>query len=592
MSQEQFEVLLERLGGGAAAMPVGGRGSGGAGKPTLVVKHMRLQQFDGSAAAWGDWAFGLKRAARTQSREVYQILEEVEKRTELDEIQLAAELVDVEVEKMSSEMYDILCQTVSGEAMAIVRSVEDFRGFTAWQKLHQKYNPRTMARAIRLMGEVASPGNVKDLKDVTAAIQKWEGKVKVLQTEFNERMSDQMKIAILTSFLPTVIQDYVYQNVTEKTLLAEIVEKVKSWVSNRVAMMGGPCPMDVGEVNGWETDRGEGEEEDLGAVSAYTECHRCGGYGHMQRECPTAKGKGKGKFGQQRAYGQETYEQAFQKGYKGKNSYKGQKGDGKGGGKGGKGPKGVGKGYQGTCWRCGTIGHKAAECTSSYTQANCVEEEYREDEVDVGGIWMIGAVDRESEFERVISGHGRRKPGIARKSLERGCRNPCVVRNSFQALDEQSDFDEGCEVMIGTIGGEDRKLSRPSGMRFNVASVKKPLASAAKVVEAGNKISMGPLPEDNYIENLQTGEKLKIRVDKGTYVFDVEYANGENGTITLDSGAGVNVWPKDLLEELPLMAKEPGLRMTAANGTVIENLGTKLVQFRAVAQNSGFTRRA
>ena len=42
-------------------------------------------------------------------------------------------------------------------------------------------------------------------------------------------------------------------------------------------------------------------------------------------------------------------------------------------------------------------------------------------------------------------------------------------------------------------------------MKFNVAKVKKPLASAAKVVEAGNRISMGPNPSDNFIENTITG---------------------------------------------------------------------------------------
>ena len=209
LSDDLFGASLDRFGGGAAAagaaaMPVGfPPGTHGGGRPTFMAKHMRLQTFDGSAAAWGDWAFGLKRAVRSQSRDVFQILEEVEKRTELDEDQLVLDLVDIEVERLSGEVYDILCQSVSGEAMAIVRSVEDYRGFQAWQKLHLKYKPRTMARAIRLMGEV-----VKDIKEVPAAIQRWEGKLKVLQREFGEKLSDHMKIAILTSTMPTVIQDY------------------------------------------------------------------------------------------------------------------------------------------------------------------------------------------------------------------------------------------------------------------------------------------------------------------------------------------------------------------------------------------------
>ena len=49
------------------------------------------------------------------------------------------------------------------------------------------------------------------------------------------------------------------------------------------------------------------------------------------------------------------------------------------------------------------------------------------------------------------------------------------------------------------------------------------LASAAKVVEAGNRISMGPNPGDNYIEDGNTGERIGLRVERRTYVFDVEY---------------------------------------------------------------------
>ena len=63
------------------------------------------------------------------------------------------------------------------------------------------------------------------------------------------------------------------------------------------------------------------------------------------------------------------------------------KGDGKGDGK---GEKGKGKGYQGTCWKCGKVGHKALECRSQ--GINNVEEE-QGDEVELGGVWMVAAID-------------------------------------------------------------------------------------------------------------------------------------------------------------------------------------------------------
>jgi hypothetical protein len=128
-------------------------------------------------------------------------------------------------------------------------------------------------------------------------------------------------------------------------------------------------------------------------------------------------------------------------------------------------------------------------------------------------------------------------------------------------------------------------------MRFHVAAVQRPLASAAKVVEAGNRVVMAR--SGAYIENEATGERMPMRVERGTFVFDVMYSGGQCGTITLDSGAGVNVWPEHLLKEVPMGPPAAGLRMTAANGTRIESTGTKTIEFSAKPSGaSGFTRHA
>lgn len=78
-------------------------------------------------------------------------------------------------------------------------------------------------------------------------------------------------------------------------------------------------------------------------------------------------------------------------------------------------------------------------------------------------------------------------------------------------------------------------------MTLNVAKVQRPLASAAKMVQAGNRISAGPSPEGNFIEHCATGEVIPLRVDTGTFVFEVEFDGGEPVSIMLDSGASVSV---------------------------------------------------
>jgi hypothetical protein len=141
-------------------------------------------------------------------------------------------------------------------------------------------------------------------------------------------------------------------------------------------------------------------------------------------------------------------------------------------------------------------------------------------------------------------------------------------------------------VEINAVEGS--KQTRVSSMVFNVTDVKKPLVSAVKIVEAGNYIVMGP--DGGYIEHIASGDKMCMRKDRGTFVLDVEFKNGETGVITVDSGAGVSAWPKEMLQDVPMGPKNEGLRMRAANGTPIANLGTKVIQFRGAEFQADFPR--
>jgi len=212
------------------------------------------------------------------------------------------------------------------------------------------------------------------------------------------------KMAAMLKLCPKEIQDMVelrWDEVGEK--YETLKDRVVGWATTKTEKRGGAVPMDVDEV---KEDEEEEWWDEVAAVYPTTKCYYCQGFGHMARECPK-KGKGKGDKGKGKG------NEKGKGGYGGKGWYgKGGGEYGKGGGEkgwkgtmwksgcdfkggknaGGKGWKGGGKGfgYQGTCFTCGKVGHKAAECGGIYEVRDGDEEDAGK---DVGGIWVVARVD-------------------------------------------------------------------------------------------------------------------------------------------------------------------------------------------------------
>ena len=569
-------------GGGGGTPP----GEGRRGRPPSRIiddRHLKIQDFSGNAEDWADWAFTFKRVIRSRSMAAYKLMCAMEVKDEEVEEELD---LDKDGEQISGELYDMLCQTCLGEAKSTIRNVDDMQGIKAWQSLHRKYNPKTAARMVRMLGEVTSPMKLKELKDVENALNQWEEKVKMLERESSECacvFKDPVKIAIVTHMMPLSVQEYIYTNLTKDASYKGITDKIKVLVGNKIAMnAGGAIPMDIGMVDGggrkdevWQDDAlifgGDGDG-DVNAVSMGLQCHNCNGWGHMQRDCPT-KGKGKdARGGSMFGGGPKGGKNIGGKAFRGP-PWQGGKGGGKSSGQQwnpGKGGNGKGVGYQGTCFNCGQIGHKRWECPNA-RQANAVEElmvQQMAEVNEIGGLWMIGAVE-------VVESKGDDEFEVVEKKRNKKNKNVADKTSKVEVLTDR------CAIPIQTLEVKAERLTRHSGMVFHEANVRKPLASAVKVTKAGNKIVMEE--DGGYIENRETGERMKVRIQDDTYVYDVQMEDGNMVTVTLDSGAGCNVWPRGLAAGLePLMAKKPSMRMVAANGSEIENFGQRVVKFRCI----------
>ena len=419
-----------------------------------------------------------------------------------------------------AELFEVLCMLTSGGAKLMIREAQDNDGFAAWQILARTFGRRTLASSLRKYREAVNPTQAKEASDVVGAITRWESAMRELERTEQEKIPEMIKLAALTEICTGDIRDMVYQNVDTTKTYEAMREKVVSWVSNRVASVVQSVPMDIGEVD-WQEEEGWCVD----AVTAETQCYRCGGKGHMASRCATPGPKGKGK-GPDRGKG---------KGKSGMYMGGGKPGSAGGAKAQGKGPGG--KGYQGMCWNCGKVGHKASECWTGRSAGAVEEVEDENCEAErrsVDSVWMIANVeervnfdDREAEWK---------KPKWTRKRMNNVKFVPEVkVENAWKILEEEEE-----EVEPPPKQTENRVRTRRWARK--------------------GQHTIGHCSADVSAVDIASVERKKTK-------------------ITVDSGAGVSVWPAAWGCPGTTLPGRSKIRLEAANGTPIETYGEKLVKF-------------
>jgi len=84
-------------------------------------------------------------------------------------------------------------------------------GFWVMRKLAERYNPRSYQRHLRLLLNVMKPSEAKSVKDVQATIEDWGNKLSRLEDEYEDKFTDNLKVAILISIVPEAIQEKIFE---------------------------------------------------------------------------------------------------------------------------------------------------------------------------------------------------------------------------------------------------------------------------------------------------------------------------------------------------------------------------------------------
>ena len=64
---------------------------------------------------------------------------------------------------------------------------------------------------MKLLMSVLKPPEVKNLREVQAAVGDWEARIGRLDEEYQDRLDDSLKVAVLVSYLPEELREKVFE---------------------------------------------------------------------------------------------------------------------------------------------------------------------------------------------------------------------------------------------------------------------------------------------------------------------------------------------------------------------------------------------
>ena len=492
MMTRMVEALTARMSPVSPGPDAGARG--------LDERRFRdVGKFTGEDSAWSEWSLKFRTTVKELDAGLFAALDLAGKLdTEITRDDVLEITSTDRPEEKSAMLYNRLIHLLGGPALTLHQSVAEENGLEVWRLLCKRYDPKTTMRNLQLWLKVTNPGKAKRGRDFLLQVNWWENQLNVLKRDYGQEVPEECRVGLLIRMAPDELQGTILEHADRLKEYRHIKDKMVMLLDARERLKD-PNAMDVGYAGAENRcdDEYDDEADDIGAVGRDERCYRCGGIGHMAAECPTPKGKGKGRE-----------DRAVQgKGMKGAS-----------GGKGGDKGKGKGSGKSGLiCDHCGKRGHDRSRCWTlhpgqlPWKGANAVEHDW-DDRTERG----IGGVDVWEEVKT------RNKPrDMSAPSMPPGL----PVLNRFEALaDEQ--------------GQSEREVAN--------LEVLMP-SPIAEVTRTGRLKSAG------------------------------------KGKITIDSGAAESVMPRDMLTSEPLLegeGKKTGVRYVAANGAKMENYGEKKVRFK------------
>lgn len=160
--------------------------------------YRKMSMFTG--ITWKDMSFQFRSATKSSSTNAHKLLEWAERQSGDIEGFSKFSAQDSELaQRLSGQLFNVISTMTLGEPLQLLRErrdlghISNYNGAEAWRGLAKRYSPRAPLRAMRLMMQVIGPEKAKNVKDIRSIIEKRESRVLMLQRDFDQKLSSNIK---------------------------------------------------------------------------------------------------------------------------------------------------------------------------------------------------------------------------------------------------------------------------------------------------------------------------------------------------------------------------------------------------------------
>lgn len=409
------------------------------------------------------------------------------------------------ITRMSSEIYALLMQLVTGEAFDLVANTNRGNGVEAYRKLARKFDPTTGGRQRNLLRAILQPGRASD-ETLGLAIERWEEQVNRYEKFKDDsgqrpKITDDVKIAAVEGMVPLDLEKHLQLNANRMWSFADVREEVQGYIdakltnnfkelaasrgrSKAIPATDKAVPMDIDAVHSSRETKGSGKQK--GPKGG---CWHCGGP-HYGRDCDRKKGS--------------SAESSTD--------------------------------FHGFCSKCGKWGHSGTNCrgkggkgAKASVIAEVAEEPSQTDdaaeEPDLGCIELLNL-----ESAKSIRVGGNIISAVLDSGAARSVIPPEICSNVPICKVKQPAKFRGATGEIVSELGVRRIFVKPNRcLNFSVTKVTRPLISISQLTKRGHTVDLN---SQGGKVSLSDGSQIPIRMEGGLYMIDLPLAARTiNGTL-------------------------------------------------------------